>query len=315
MGDYARDIDARFVLGIGDNMVPLSLSPHFSHSHLRAQYDTGVSSVDDPQFETKFEKTFDASSLRVPWYLVGGNHDYYGSIGAQIEYSEKSERWNFPDFYYTQYIEEDGVSLTVVAIDTWRLNGGDTYVSYNPVTKRGFLRDHERLKRDRMNGVVTEGTYSSITKNFPAEKSEESVQDSEQLAHIERWLNNSNSTWTIVVGHFPVYSATVNEHGDTASLVEHLEPLLSKYKVHAYFSGHDHVLQHIQKKGVSYFGSGAGARQHVGMNTSYDSLVAYSQGKYGFMTHKLTAESFTTTFVVNDGNGHATEPYSFTINH
>ena len=50
-------------------------------------YDEGVTSEDDPQFQAKFEDTFPAASLQIPWYLVGGNHDYYGNIDAQIEYS------------------------------------------------------------------------------------------------------------------------------------------------------------------------------------------------------------------------------------
>lgn len=39
-----------------------------------------------------------------------------------------------------------------------------------------------------------------------------------------------------------------------------------------YFSGHDHILQHNQNNAVNYFGSGAGARTHTGVNTSYDLL-------------------------------------------
>ena len=70
---YAADSDAQFVLAIGDNM-----------------YDSGVKSVDDPQWETTFEQTMAADALDVPWYVAGGNHDYYGSIDAQIDYSQKS---------------------------------------------------------------------------------------------------------------------------------------------------------------------------------------------------------------------------------
>jgi hypothetical protein len=33
-----------------------------------------------------------------------------------------------------------------------------------------------------------------------------------------------------------------------------------------YFSGHDHILQHTIRGGVSYFGSGAGAQKHTGVD-------------------------------------------------
>lgn len=190
-------------------------------------------------------------------------------------------------------------------------------MAYHPKNERGYIRDHVRLERERAAGTITEGTYASISRNFPKKHEvdffvPDGVADQEQLDIIEGWLQRTNSTWTIVMGHFPCYSATVEEHGDTPSLIENLVPLLTKYKVDVYFSGHDHVLQHIQKGGVSYLGSGAGARKHTGMDTSYDGLVAYVQGKYGFMTHDLSADSFKTTFVVNN-DGIAAEPYTFTM--
>ena len=43
------------------------------------------------------------------------------------------------------------------------------------------------------------------------------------------------------MGHFPVLS--VAEHGPTQCLLDLLDPLLVKYKVTAYFCGHDHNLQ------------------------------------------------------------------------
>ena len=46
--------------------------------------------------------------------------------------------------------------------------------------------------------------------------------------------------WTIVVGHYPVFSW--GDHGDNNELVKYLSPLLDNYQVDAYLSGHDRKL-------------------------------------------------------------------------
>ena len=61
---------------------------------------------------------------------------------------------------------------------------------------------------------------------------------------LEDTLQKSTADWLFVCGHHPVYSA--GRHGPTPRLVNQLRPLLEKYKVAAYFCGHDHNLQHIQ---------------------------------------------------------------------
>ena len=49
------------------------------------------------------------------------------------------------------------------------------------------------------------------------------------------------SDYLIVAGHHPILSA--GAHGNSPCLMTKLKPLLEKYDVTAYFSGHDHNLQ------------------------------------------------------------------------
>jgi 3',5'-cyclic AMP phosphodiesterase CpdA len=67
-----------------------------------------------------------------------------------------------------------------------------------------------------------------------------------QLTWVDSVLSVSKEDWVVVVGHHPVYSAHPTRH-NTEELVEHLNPLLKKFKVDFYISGHDHIFQHMKE--------------------------------------------------------------------
>jgi acid phosphatase len=83
MAARADSMRAAFIISTGDNI-----------------YNNGVSSIDDPQWKTKFEDIYNQKALELPWYVVLGNHDWRGSVQAQIEYTKKNPRWNMPAAYY-----------------------------------------------------------------------------------------------------------------------------------------------------------------------------------------------------------------------
>jgi len=84
MSEKAGTDSISFVVVLGDNF-----------------YESGVSSVTDPQWQVKFEEMYSQSSLQVPFYAVLGNHDYRSNPQAQVEYSAASSRWRMPERYYT----------------------------------------------------------------------------------------------------------------------------------------------------------------------------------------------------------------------
>lgn len=59
-------------------------------------YRDGITSVDDPRWQTDFEQCFPADPLGVPFVAALGNHDHNGDVDAQVRYSERSRRWTMP---------------------------------------------------------------------------------------------------------------------------------------------------------------------------------------------------------------------------
>ena len=78
-------------MGLGDNI-----------------YNYGVESVEDPQFNLKFEKPYE--NIHKRFYMCLGNHDYdyltdentikKNKSNFQIRYTLKSKKWYMPHKYY-----------------------------------------------------------------------------------------------------------------------------------------------------------------------------------------------------------------------
>ena len=211
MGKVAEEIQSKFVVALGDNF-----------------YRQGVQSSSSFRFDWTFEDVYSADSLtRIPWYAIGGNHDHYGNITAQIDYSNPNGRWKFPSLYHSQNFQSaDGsVTLDLVLIDTVELCG--------------------------LNQVQDENDPAYFDPLPLLEKSQAQA----QWDWIEKMLNGSTADYLLVGGHYPVYS--VCSHGPTETLIEHLRPLLLQYGAH-YLSGHDHCMVHLQEEGVHHVLTGMG---------------------------------------------------------
>jgi len=204
MARAAAVTDAKFVISAGDNF-----------------YEDGVASTTDPHWHKSFEDVYHQDPLRVPWYVVLGNHDYHGNCDAQVAYSGVSRRWNMPSRYYQ-------ITKTIGATTA------DLF----------FLDTTPMVKVHHDDNKATSNAFKEDV--------------SKQMDWFRKSLAASKADWKIVIGHHPIYSG--GEHGDTPELIETLLPLLREHKVQVYFNGHDHDLQHLQAGEVNLICSGAGSK-------------------------------------------------------
>lgn len=207
-------------------------------------YPDGIASVHDPYIKSSYEDIYSGFNLFCPWYLILGNHDYRGSMQAQIDYTNISQRWNMPDYYYeVNKTSDDDAKIQFLFIDTSPFE--DSY--------------HKRKKYAK---VKTQDTLKQ--KNWIIDK-----------------LKTTNADWKIVIGHHPLYTSGKRKD-DISYQRKHFESTFEKYKVNAYFAGHEHDLQHQKPKNfyTNYFVSGAGSEVRP---TNSLPITKFAEAVQGFM--------------------------------
>lgn len=174
----------------------------------------GVRSTQDPIWMTNYELIYSHPELMLDWFPTCGNHEYRGNTQAVVDYSGVSARWNMPAKYYTKVLEDDGVTVRLVFIDT------------TPLIDK----------------------YRKDTEKYPDAGKEDM---DKQLAWLDQTLAQANEDWVIVLGHHPVYAYTDKSDKERADMQKRLNPILLKHKnVAMYICGHIHNFQHIRKPGT-----------------------------------------------------------------
>ena len=173
--------------------------------------DNGVKSVTDEEWKLKFENIYTSPSLqKLPFYIVSGNHEYYGSVQAILDYSAVSERWNAPARYFSMECTIDTSLQKVLFI----------YLDTSP-----FIDKYRESDK-----------YSDIR--------EQNIE--QQLYWLDSILVASTNKWKIVIGHHPVYANTDKAIKERTDMQTRVGEILENRGADFYICGHIHNFQHIK---------------------------------------------------------------------
>lgn len=171
----------------------------------------GVASVNDPLWMTNYELVYAHPELMVDWFPILGNHEYRGNTQAVLDYAKVSRRWSMPARYYTKLyeIEDTDASIRLIFIDTTPLI--DKY------REEDGYPDARKQDNDR------------------------------QLRWLDSVLTVNKATWTVVMGHHPIYAQTSKSDTERADMQQRVNTILLKHNVDMYVCGHIHNYQHIRR--------------------------------------------------------------------
>jgi len=97
-GDWGKGTTSQRLVGEAMTKTCKSMACDFAVTTGDNIYESGVRSVADPLWRSRFENMY--PELRLLVFPVLGNHDHYGNPQAQIDYSNTQRRWKLPDYYY-----------------------------------------------------------------------------------------------------------------------------------------------------------------------------------------------------------------------
>jgi len=242
------------------NRLSKSLHPGFVINQGDFFHDRGVRDTLDPLWSAQFEKMFTAPALNVKWYSILGNHEYIGNPQALVDYGLHNARWTMPSRSYTFVQQVDSATtIRFILIDT------SPFVFF-------YHKDPK---------------YREVKKQNPART----------VAFVDSVLAQSHETWKVVVGHHPVYSSDLN-HGSTYGLIEQVAPLLRKYHVDFYLSGHVHKFEHLQRDGVDYMVTSTGVKPRWSNPWFF---TRYVNSSLGFTVANVSASQFSFYYVNEKG--------------
>lgn len=242
------------------------IGPEFVAAVGDVHHFEGVASVSDPLWMTNYELIYSHPELMLYWFPVLGNHEYNGNTQAVLDYAKISRRWCMEDRYYTKEftVDKAGTTIRLVFVDT------------APMIDK----------------------YRNGKEEYP----DAGKQDmSRQFEWIDSVLTVNKATWTIVLGHHPVYAETGKTESERLDMQKRLNPILKKHKVDMYVCGHIHNFQHIRREDspVDYIVNTAGA---LSRKVKATEGTQFCSGATGFSVCSASDRDLRLYMLDKDGN-------------
>lgn len=228
-------------------------------------YDSGVRGISDELWETVWFSIFIrpfTSMHSMRWFSILGNHDYYSgreNAESQIQMTYYSSNWVMPAKEYYSYDKES--SSYHIFIDTVKI-------------------------------------YPELYNKTSILYSDNDINESlKELEHMLIHANQLKCKWIFVYGHYQLFSN--GYYGNYNKMIQRVLPLLIKYKVTVYFSGHDHNFQLLKYHDVYFCVNGVGAYKSTLnlYNTNIEVNMLYGNTNNGFLIHKLNEKYLNLQFV------------------
>jgi tartrate-resistant acid phosphatase type 5 len=264
MANNIKKNNAQFVLGLGDNI-----------------YESGVTSIDDKLFISKFEKPYENISDKIKFYMIIGNHDYgeywdrffkprfQYQIGYGILSQKLNKKWYMPNYYYMFSKKQNGCHIDFFCIDT---------------------------------------NIDIMSKTMKDKQSKE----------IIKLIKSSNANWKILVGHHTYRS--IAGHGNAEPDLERYLNIFLKLGIDVYMNGHDHNNQVVERilngRNITILQSGSGGKKYDDHGIELDNILLkkdseliYHDEKLGFMNLFAYPTKINVEFIGDNGR----KKYSHTI--
>ncbi len=229
-------------------------------------YESGVTGVDDPQWQNKFENVYD------PRFVCQCRLSLFSAItigalnpAAQIAYAGtrgalgQKTRWQMDGFYYKR-----------------------SYWLENQTAPAPPLADFFFIDTDLW--------------NYDLKKLADA-----QLKWLTDGLKNSKANWQFVVAHHPLFTDGAHApDGELKKLREILLPVFQKYGVDVMFAGHDHNLQRIVNPAhpTTFIISGSGAEFRPRLTEDFGPYFYSTRGFAGIV---ITPDELRGEFIDDSG--------------